>query len=81
MTEPDAGGNLRAGALVRSARRLAEARWFLLALALFIAAMVGTEFGLDAGAFGLMNSIMAIGSLAGEFWWRICRFSRFGHQS
>ncbi len=32
---------------------------------LFIAAMVGTEFGLDAGAFGLMNSIMAIGSLAG----------------
>jgi MFS family permease len=33
--------------------------------ALFIAAMVGTEFGLDAGAFGLMNSIMAIGSVAG----------------
>jgi MFS family permease len=32
---------------------------------LFIAAMVGTEFGLDAGAFGLMNSIMAIGSVAG----------------
>ena len=33
--------------------------------ALFIAAMVGTEFGLGAGAFGLMNSIMAIGSVAG----------------
>jgi MFS family permease len=33
--------------------------------ALFIAAMVGTEFGLDASAFGLMNSIMAIGSVAG----------------
>ena len=33
--------------------------------ALFIAAMVGTEFGLDAGAFGLMNSIMAIGSVTG----------------
>ena len=32
---------------------------------LFIAAMVGTEFGLDAGAFGLMNSIMAIGSVTG----------------
>ncbi len=32
---------------------------------LFIAAMVGTEFGLDASAFGLMNSIMAIGSVAG----------------
>ena len=32
---------------------------------LFIAAMMGTEFGLDAGAFGLMNSIMAIGSVAG----------------
>ncbi|HEY8701565.1 MAG TPA: MFS transporter [Arthrobacter sp.] len=32
---------------------------------LFIAAMVGTEFGLDAGAFGLMNSIMAVGSVAG----------------
>jgi MFS family permease len=27
--------------------------------------MVGTEFGLDASAFGLMNSIMAIGSVAG----------------
>ena len=27
--------------------------------------MVGTEFGLGAGAFGLMNSIMAIGSVAG----------------
>ena len=32
---------------------------------LFIAAMVGTEFGLDAKAFGLMNSIMALGSVAG----------------
>jgi MFS family permease len=32
---------------------------------LFIAAMVGTEFGLDASAFGLMNSIMAIGSVTG----------------
>lgn len=32
---------------------------------LFIAAMVGTEFGMDAGAFGLMNSVMAIGSVAG----------------
>ncbi|GAA2856717.1 MFS transporter [Paenarthrobacter ilicis] len=32
---------------------------------LFIAAMVGTEFGLDAGAFGVLNSVMAIGSVAG----------------
>lgn len=32
---------------------------------LFIAAMVGTEFGMDASAFGLMNSIMAIGSVTG----------------
>lgn len=32
---------------------------------LFIAAMVGTEFGLDASEFGLMNSVMAVGSVAG----------------
>lgn len=32
---------------------------------LFIAAMVGTEFGMDAGAFGMLNSVMAIGSVAG----------------
>ncbi|BCW57676.1 MFS transporter [Arthrobacter sp. StoSoilB20] len=32
---------------------------------LFIAAMVGTQFGMDAGAFGLLNSVMAIGSVAG----------------
>ncbi|WP_028266168.1 MFS transporter [Arthrobacter sp. MA-N2] len=38
---------------------------FGLNFVLFIAAMVGTEFGMDAGAFGLLNSIMAIGSVAG----------------
>ncbi|BCW09652.1 MFS transporter [Arthrobacter sp. NtRootA4] len=32
---------------------------------LFIAAMVGTQFGMDAGAFGLLNSVMAIGSVTG----------------
>ena len=40
--------------------------------ALFIAAMVGTEFGLGAGAFGLMNSIMAIGSVAGALLSGLC---------
>lgn len=38
---------------------------FGLNFVLFIAAMVGTEFGMDAGAFGLLNSVMAIGSVAG----------------
>ncbi|HKU30272.1 MAG TPA: MFS transporter [Arthrobacter sp.] len=38
---------------------------FGLNFVLFIAAMVGTQFGLDAGAFGLLNSVMAIGSVAG----------------
>ena len=32
---------------------------------LFIAAMVGTQFGMDAGAFGALNSVMAIGSVTG----------------
>ncbi|MFK0041210.1 MFS transporter [Paenarthrobacter sp. NPDC090517] len=32
---------------------------------LFIAAMVGTQFGMDAGAFGVLNSVMAIGSVTG----------------
>ncbi|MFJ5955177.1 MFS transporter [Paenarthrobacter sp. NPDC092416] len=32
---------------------------------LFIAAMVGTQFGMDAGAFGLLNSVMAVGSVTG----------------
>jgi len=32
---------------------------------LFIAAMVGTQFGMDAGAFGALSSIMAIGSVTG----------------
>ncbi|MET3366804.1 UNVERIFIED_CONTAM: MFS family permease [Jeotgalibacillus campisalis] len=32
---------------------------------LFIAAMVGTQFGMDAGAFGALNSVMAIGSITG----------------
>ncbi|WP_281445686.1 MFS transporter, partial [Paenarthrobacter nicotinovorans] len=34
---------------------------------LFIAAMVGTQFGMDAGAFGLLNSVMAIGSVTVSF--------------
>ncbi|BAS13977.1 major facilitator superfamily protein [Arthrobacter sp. Hiyo8] len=38
---------------------------FGLNFVLFIAAMVGTEFGMDAGAFGLLNSVMAIGSVTG----------------
>ncbi|MDQ0029505.1 MFS transporter [Arthrobacter bambusae] len=38
---------------------------FGLNFVLFIASMVGTEFGMDAGAFGLLNSVMAIGSVAG----------------
>lgn len=32
---------------------------------LFIAAMVGTQFGMDAGAFGALSSVMAIGSVTG----------------
>lgn len=38
---------------------------FGLNFVLFIAAMVGTEFGMDAGAFGLLNSVMAVGSVTG----------------
>ena len=33
--------------------------------AIYIAAMARTEFGRDAGIFGLLNSVMAIGSVAG----------------
>ena len=40
MTEPDAGGNIPAGTLFGLVGRLAEARWFLLALALFVAGVV-----------------------------------------
>ena len=38
---------------------------FGLNFAVYIAAMARTEFGQDAGIFGLLNSIMAIGSVAG----------------
>ena len=63
MTEPDAGGNLPAGALVRSARRLAEARWFLLALAAFIAVMVlATELTPAAGAV-VIAGVIALSAL------------------
>ena len=33
--------------------------------AIYIAAMARTEFGRDAGVFGVLNSVMAIGSVAG----------------
>lgn len=33
--------------------------------AVFIAAMARTQFGLDAGGFGVLSSVMAIGSVAG----------------
>ncbi len=38
---------------------------FGLNFAVFIAAMARTEFGQDAGVFGLLNSVMAIGSVCG----------------
>lgn len=38
---------------------------FGLNFAVYIAAMARTEFGQDAGVFGLLNSVMAIGSVAG----------------
>ncbi|WP_104104976.1 MFS transporter [Arthrobacter sp. 08Y14] len=38
---------------------------FGLNFAVFIAAMARTEFGQDAGIFGLLNSVMAIGSVCG----------------
>ena len=39
MTESDAPGGAPPGALMRAIRRLREARWFMLALAVFVAAM------------------------------------------
>lgn len=39
---------------------------FGLNFAVYIAAMAKTEFGRDAGAFGLLSSIMAVGSVAGS---------------
>lgn len=38
---------------------------FGLNFAVFIAAMARTEFGQDAGVFGILNSVMAIGSVCG----------------
>ena len=38
---------------------------FGLNFAVYIAAMARTEFGQDAGIFGLLNSVMAVGSVAG----------------
>jgi two-component system phosphate regulon sensor histidine kinase PhoR len=50
MTEPDAGGNPRAGRLFRSVARVVEARWFLLGLAAFtIALVLATELTPTAG--------------------------------
>ncbi|WP_461170082.1 MFS transporter [Arthrobacter sp. Z1-15] len=66
-------GRIRAG--LRYVRRRPDLMMVMLAIfivgtfglnfAVYIAAMARTEFGQDAGVFGLLNSVMAVGSVAG----------------
>ena len=70
---PPGKGRIRAG--LRYVRYRPDLMMVLLAIfivgtfglnfAVYIAAMARTEFGQDAGVFGILNSVMAIGSVAG----------------
>lgn len=70
---PKGPGQIRAGFAYIRARRDLQAvlltvflmGTFGLNFAIYLAAMAGTEFGLGSQAFGIMNSVLAAGTLAG----------------
>lgn len=63
MTEPEAGGNLPPGPLSRSLRRLIEARWFLIALAMFTIALVLAAELTPVGGLVVFAGVVALTAL------------------
>jgi len=63
MTEPEAGGNQPPGPLFRSLRRLLEARWFLVALALFTVALVLAAELTPVGGLVVFAGVVALTAL------------------